>query len=215
MEITQLTDNRSIESAGTLLAKQIPDVIRSHIGGETDSDTLACKAWLRESVSPYVGPGEATMLPHIWVGAYERATLVGAVHLAPLATEAREHFTGYLAGRRGMGEPPWVLRLLNTTARVEELAVRPEHRGKGVGLGLLVEAHRLLRQYRHPVFPLQSVSSFVSSTGMPTFKTAGYTFAKPRTPVPAEFVGDMPTMWDAAYDSRDGAFCYGHIDDLM
>lgn len=140
--------------------------------------------------------------------------LVGAVHLAPLTPEAREHFTGHLAGHPSMGEPPWILRLLNTTARVEELAVRPEHRGKGVGLELLAESHRLLRQYRHPVFPLQSVSSFVSSTGMPTFKSAGYTLGKPRTPVPAEFVGGMPTMWDSAYDSRDGAFCYGQIDHL-
>lgn len=216
VELMQLSTPQSIASACALVSRQIPDVVRSHIGHVDDMFSLICRGWLRDYVEPHVGAGEAVMVPQMWVGAYDDARrLIGAVHVSPLTNEASQHITGYLDGRPGMGDPPWILRLLNVTARVEELAVRPEHRGRGVGAALLVEVHRLLRLHHHPVFgSVESVSTFASSAACPVFASSGYTVGKPRTPVPSHLIGGLPTMWDATYDGRDGAFCYSYLDHL-
>lgn len=215
-KIEALSTRADIDAAMTLFAEQIPDVVRSRIGHDDERTTRACASFLRRVVAPHVGTEDAVMIPHMWFGGYVSGVLVGAVHASALTTVAAGHIRGYGQGVEGMGTPPWIHRLLNVAAIVEEIAVVPSAQGEGVGRALLTALHARLREHRvpGPWGEDRAVHTFASSQAQSLFASMGYTVAPSRTVPPPTYVGGAPMLWDRRYDARDGAYCYGLLRDL-
>lgn len=214
--IKLLTSKAEIATAMRLLSEQIPEVELDRIGHDEERTTRACKTFLRSVVAPTVGEADAVMVPHIWIGAVAEGRMVGAVHAAADTRLAYSHIRAYAGGVDGAGIPPWIHRLLNVTASVEEIAVEPHARGSGVGRSLLDRVHARLREHRvpGPWNEERATHTWAAAAAHPLFESAGYIVAPPRQPVPPEYVGDAPLLWDPEYDERDGAHCYGFLSDL-
>ena len=214
--ITPLTSKAEIATAMRLLAEQIPEVKYDRIGHDDERTTRACRTFLRGVVAPMVGEKDAVMVPHIWIGAVDEGRMVGAVHAAADTRLAYSHIRAHARGVDGAGIPPWIHRLLNVTASVEEIAVEPGARGSGVGRALLDRVHAHLREHRvpGPWGEERAIHTWAATAAHPLFESAGYIVARPHQPVPPEYVGGAPLLWDPEYDDRDGAHCYGFLSDL-
>lgn len=215
--IKTLGSRAEVDMAMDLLADQIPDVLRSHIGYDGERTTRACATFLRRVVAPTIGADDAVMIPHIWIGAYDGDELVGATHASAQTDVAASHIRMHGHGNEGAGTLPWIHRLLNVAASIEEIAVMPSSRGRGVGHSLLNAVHSRLREHQLPGSwddNDRTVRTWASTSAHPLFKSAGYSIAAPREVPPPEYVGGAPMLRDAQYDDRDGAYCYGFLSDL-
>lgn len=212
--VRRLTAVAQIASASNLVSHQIADVRRSRIASDSSREFTRCRSFMVNEAVPLLGADRGVMLGNIWVGAFEGTTLVGAVHACALYAEADDHIQRRRSGLPGAGSVERTERFLNRAARIEELAVLPHHRNRGIGSRLLAAVHHELRHHHHPRYHVRSVQAFATTAAHPVFEQAGYTFTAPRRPVPAEYADGLPSLWDRHYDSRDGAHCYGHLADL-
>lgn len=210
---------RDLHAARTLVVKNIADVVRSNIGDENHPDTIACQRFLNTATR---GWGRPVMMPgHLWLGVKIDGTLTAALHASPKLGEAATFIDAGLNGRPGAPSAAWVERFLNTVTSVEEIAVRPEYRRRGLARLLLQELHR--RASAHAVEYKARVGDDIghnivayagSETAQKTFAALGYIVGPPRQPIPPPYVSGAKFLWDSRYDDRGGSYCYNHLTEL-
>ena len=210
---------RDLHSATTLVAKNIPDVVRSKIGDDKHPDTIACQRFLHTASRGWGRP--VTMPGHLWLGVRIDGTLVAALHASPKLGEAATFIDAGLNGRPGAPSAAWVERFLNTVTSVEEIAVRPEYRRRGLARLLLQELHRgasahaaeykarLADDIGHNI-----VAYAGSEAAQKMFADLGYIVGPPRQPIPQTYVSGAKFLWDSRYDDRGGSYCYNHLTEL-
>lgn len=208
-----------LHAASTLVAKNITDVVRANIGSDTHPDTIVCQRFLNTATRGWGRP--VTMPPHLWLGVKIDGTLAAALHASPKHGEAATFIEAGLAGRPGAPSAAWVERFLNTVTSVDEIAVRPEYRRRGLARLLLQDLHR--RAAAHAAEYKARVGDDIghsivtyagNETAQNTFASVGYIVGPPRQPIPQTYVSGAKFRWDSLYDDRGGSYCYNRLDDL-
>lgn len=210
---------RDLHAATTLVAKNIPDVVRSNIGDDKQPDTIACQQFLNTATRGWRRP--VTMPGHWWLGVKVNGILAAALHASPKYGEAATFIAAGLNGRPGAPSAAWVERFLNTVTSVEEIAVRSEYRRRGLARLLLQELHRwasahaaeykarLADDIGHNI-----VAYAGSEAAQETLADLGYIVGPPRQPIPQVYVSGARFLWDSRYDDRGGSYCYNHLTKL-
>lgn len=210
---------RDLHTATKFVAKNVSDVVRSNIGDGNHPDTIACQRFLNTATRGWGRP--VTMPGHLWLGVKVDGTLAAALHASPKLGEAATFIDAGLSGRPGAPSAAWVERFLNTVTSVEEIAVGPEYRRRGLARLLLQELHR--RASAHAAEYKERVGDDAghnivtyagSGTAQKTFAALGYIVGPLRQPIPSPYLSGAKLLWDPRYDDRGGSYCYNHLTEL-
>jgi GNAT superfamily N-acetyltransferase len=200
---------RGTAKAATLFGKQIEHVVQSKVCVPDHHRRRELEERVKQARRDY--PDFAWHVPDdAWLGVEDAGgTLVGAVHLAVPVGQTMQVFER-LGTPEGAG-PRWLCNYLLRCAFIDEVAVRPEHRRRGMALALLdaAEKHALADECRD----LRSIVAYAgSAAAIALFQRAGYDAAEAGEPVPREFANGLPTYFDPRYQNRPGAYVYKHTE---
>lgn len=204
VRIAPLRERADRDEAADLVTEYIPHVERQRIFTDDDSNEHQI---VRRVLAHYTG----TELPKdFWLGAWQDGELVGALHAAAHVGQASDVGQGIASGNPQAGSPGWLDQYVRRCVIVEEMAVLPDHQGRGIGARLLARLHGVAqadrsREVRH------IIAHACSPAAIATFRGAGYTIGQPSTPVPPTYAEGLQTAWDPAYDVIGGAWAYRHI----
>lgn len=191
------------QHAATLFAALIPSV-RADAVGDTSSPE-------RRFLSEYFAAVGARFPEDVWLGAWDGADLIGAVHVCAHVQLAAEVVDHQSRGVETSLPPGWVVPFVRRVANVDELAVASEYRRQSIARRLLLAAHAHLQA--DPSRDLRSITAHAQSpASIELFRASGYTVAAARETVPPDHLEGLVMLWDdAVYGGFEGRWVYRRL----
>ncbi|WP_263729850.1 GNAT family N-acetyltransferase [Cellulomonas sp. SG140] len=126
-----------------------------------------------------------------WMGVLENDRLVAAAHAGPHYGQARDVLQRQEADAPTAWGSLWLQSYLAQVANLDDIAVAPDYRRRGIASALVRAVCADLRDRG-----AHTVAGFASgAASMGLFKRLGFTIGQPRESVPEEFANGLRTFW--------------------
>ena len=176
-----------IDQAKRLFVAHIPLVVPGALD-DPRGQVRRVRRWMESTGAP--APADA------WIGVVDQGRVIGALHASPHYGQAADILNDLGRNAHAPG-PDWLRTYVEKVGSLEEVAVEPTHRRRGVAATLVRAAVRELAQR-----DCRTLSGFASDLASARFfRKQGFTVGEHHQTVPPEIALGLRTgWWDAAPD---------------
>lgn len=154
----------------------------------------------RQNVTRWMASRDVPAPPDTWVGAVQDGRVLAAAHAGPHYGQAADVLERQLAGRPGAADPAWLQAYVQQVANLDDVAVAPECRRRGLATAVVNSVCADLRKRG-----ARTVAGYASgSASIGLFEHLGFVIGEERASVPADVANGLRTAWppSAVVDGR-------------